>query len=68
MAELFIVSGITVDSGLPENAKCGDNFPNIAITAKEAPGVKCPRCWAHSTNPGEDGLCPRCAEVISFLK
>ena len=32
---------------------------------KEAPGVKCPRCWMHSVDAQpETGLCPRCAAVV----
>ena len=68
LAELFIVSGITIGNGAPADAKRGVNFPNIAIAAGEAPGAKCPRCWAHSTQADPNGLCPRCASVVSFLK
>jgi len=68
LAELFIVSAIVMGEGEPGSAKHGVNFPNIAISAGEAPGTKCPRCWAHSIRPNVDGLCPRCAEVVSFLK
>lgn len=68
LAELFIVSGITIASIEPINAKHGTTYSNILISANEAPGVKCPRCWAHSMSPNQDGLCPRCAEVVSFLK
>ena len=68
LAELFIVSAISVCSEAPADVKPGTNFPNIAVAAAEAPGTKCPRCWARSIRPNEEGLCPRCAEVVSFLK
>jgi len=68
LAELFIVSGITLNDCAPADAKHGTNFPGIAITAAPAPGTKCPRCWCMSMQADKDGLCPRCAEVVSFLK
>ena len=52
----------------PADAKPGANFPGIYVSADVAPGVKCPRCWVHSTAADLDGLCPRCAKVVSFLK
>ena len=34
----------------------------------EAKGAKCPRCWMHSEKANEEGLCPRCAEVIKTIE
>ena len=31
---------------------------------KKASGTKCPRCWNYSETPDEDGLCPRCHQVL----
>ena len=64
LAELFIVSKVTV-AGTTGNA--GANVPCVAVSASEAPGVKCPRCWMHSEAADEQGLCPRCAQVIKFI-
>ena len=33
----------------------------------EAKGEKCPRCWMHSLQANAEGLCPRCAAVISEM-
>ena len=68
LAELFIVSGVTVAETAPANARRGVSFPGVSAAASEAPGVKCPRCWIHSTQSDADGLCPRCAQVVSFLR
>ena len=35
------------------------------ITTSHAEGTKCPRCWNYSTEADENGLCPRCHEVMS---
>ncbi len=67
LAELFIVSAAAAADSAPADAKCGVNFPGIAVAAGAAPGVKCPRCWTLSTEANADGLCPRCAKVVSFL-
>ena len=67
LPELLIVSKVTVADTLPEG-KPGAAVPGVAVAASEAPGTKCPRCWQHSEQADENGLCPRCARVVSFLK
>ena len=68
LAELCIVSSCTPES-VPEEATQGQgtNFPGLRIGVTEAKGTKCPRCWMHSLQANEEGLCPRCAGVISRL-
>jgi len=39
----------------------------ISASVANAAGAKCPRCWKHSTNPGTDDLCPRCAKVVAKI-
>ena len=67
LAELFIVSAVALAADAPADAKCGENVPAVAVAAAPAPGTKCPRCWVLSTEADADGLCPRCAKVVSFL-
>ncbi len=55
LADLFIVSRVTLARGAAD----------VAVSPAE--GVKCPRCWKFSPAAGEDGLCPRCAEVVRSL-
>ena len=43
------------------------NFPQLTIGVSEAKGEKCPRCWMHSTEADENGLCKRCAAVIAQM-
>ena len=67
LAELFIVSQVTVESETPSDAKAGANMPTVAVKVEEAQGVKCPRCWMHTASTHPDGLCPRCAAVIEAM-
>ena len=70
LAEIFIVSNAAVTGEAPaENAVVGSGaaFPGLTIAVTEATGTKCPRCWMHSTQADENGLCPRCAAVIRTL-
>ena len=70
LAELFIVSNVSVAAERSkENAVVGNgtNFPGLTIEVTEAPGTKCPRCWMHSERANEEGLCPRCAEVMKLV-
>ena len=64
LAEIFIVSSCDWEP-VPENATTGtgSNLPGLTIGVTEARGTKCPRCWMHSTEADENGLCPRCAGV-----
>ena len=68
LAEICIVS--TCDWASPEEgAEVGNgvNFPELVIGVSEAKGEKCPRCWMHSLQANSEGLCPRCAQVVSKL-
>ncbi len=68
LKDLFIVSQVSLGEA-PEDAITGQgsNFPGLNIAVSNAPGEKCPRCWMHTQEPGADGLCPRCAQVIAAL-
>ena len=69
LPELFIVSQCLIADDEPEEAHVtgrGAKNPGLEISVFEAPGVKCPRCWMHSTDADpETGLCPRCKAVIA---
>ena len=54
LADLLIVSHVDVTVG-----------GELAASVENAAGTKCPRCWKHSTQADENGLCPRCASVIA---
>jgi isoleucyl-tRNA synthetase len=68
LAEIFIVSSCDWEAAA-EGAEVGTgvNFPALTVAVTEAKGEKCPRCWIHSENADENGLCKRCAAVISKL-
>ena len=68
LAEIFIVSSCTWEA-VPAGATAGNgtNLPGLAIGVTEARGEKCPRCWMHSEEADENGLCKRCASVISQM-
>ena len=72
LKELLIVSECLVaedDEIDPEAVTAaGANNNGLTVSVKEAAGVKCPRCWMHSTAADpETGLCPRCACVVAKL-
>ena len=56
LADLFIVS----QSELLLTAGEG-----LEIEVQPAEGKKCARCWIYHPDVNEDGLCPRCAGVLS---
>ena len=69
LAEVCIVSA--VDWAAPEEGALtgtGANLADVTIGVSEAKGEKCPRCWMHSTDANAEGLCPRCAAVVSRLE
>ncbi len=68
LAEICIVSNC-VWAAPKEGAEVGTgtNFPGLTIGVSEAKGAKCPRCWMHSEEANEEGLCKRCAAVIAKL-
>ena len=69
LAEICIVSAVDW-AAAEEGAEVGtgDNYADLTIGVSEAKGAKCPRCWMHSEAANEEGLCPRCAGVISKLE
>jgi len=36
-----------------------------SVKIVKASGTKCPRCWNYSEEADENGLCPRCHEVMA---
>ena len=71
LAELFIVSDVLLENGAPKEENiCGSgaNFPGMRIEVLPAAGEKCPRCWMHSTQANAEGLCPRCAAVLTAME
>ena len=69
LAEICIVSAC--DWNEPEEGAevaNGVNFPALTIGVNEAKGAKCPRCWMHSEEADENGLCKRCAAVVAKIE
>ncbi len=68
LSEICIVSSCTWGAA-EEGAEIGKgaNYPDLTIGVTEAKGTKCPRCWMHSEAANAEGLCPRCASVISKM-
>ena len=42
-----------------------DEETGLRIGVDKARGEKCPRCWQYTEEGDENGLCPRCSEVLS---
>ena len=69
LAEVCIVSACDwADAEEGAEVGTGVNFPALTIGVSEAKGAKCPRCWMHSEAADAEGLCPRCAAVVSKLE
>jgi isoleucyl-tRNA synthetase len=68
LSEICIVSSCEWEQ-IPAEATTGvgTNLPQLTVGVIEAKGEKCPRCWMHSTKANSEGLCPRCAIVISKM-
>ncbi len=68
LAEICIVSSCAWEN-VAEGATVGTgtNLPQLTVGVTEARGIKCPRCWMHSEQANEEGLCPRCAAVIAKM-
>ena len=71
LAEIFIVSDVKLADAKTGAADAvvgsGSAFPGLTIEVLNAPGTKCPRCWMHSLEANEEGLCPRCAAVMKTI-
>ena len=71
LSELFIVSECLIsddDADEGSVSGVGANNTGLTVSVREAPGVKCPRCWMHSTKADpETELCPRCAAIVAKL-
>ena len=66
LADLFIVSDVEISADAELYARSAETtFSGVRVLVAEAEGVKCPRCWKHSTEANADGLCPRCAAAIA---
>ena len=68
LSEIFIVSSCDWETA-PDGAtvQAGTNLPGLTVGVTEARGEKCPRCWMHSLEADENGLCKRCAAVVAKL-
>ncbi len=60
LAQIFIVSKLEVKNDGFGKYKGTD----VSIDVFEAKGVTCERCWQVVPEVNEDGLCPRCQEVL----
>ncbi|WP_195513961.1 isoleucine--tRNA ligase [Turicibacter sanguinis] len=62
LKQIFIVSECVLEEGeAPEDAL---QFDGLVVVVKAAEGHTCDRCWLVVPAANEQGICPRCAEVI----
>ena len=65
LVSVLLVSSVELGDA---DGLAGTAFPGLKVKVEEAKGVKCPRCWMHSTEADEEGLCPRCAKVMQTIE
>ena len=71
LANYFIVSEVTLVEGTDKAPSSGFRSEDVPLVTAVTPAQmeKCDRCWIHAEltplAPGEPGLCPRCAKVMS---
>jgi len=66
LAECFIVSAVHIVYGGGSGFE-GEYFPGVTVKIEPSSAQKCDRCWVHSHEVNADGLCPRCAGVVSGM-
>lgn len=67
LAGICIVSQATVKplAEAPADAYVSETVKALAVVIAPAAGAACERCWIHSEELDENGLCPRCAAVMA---
>ncbi len=71
LAFIFIVSSVKLskESEAPADAYTSDIVKGLRVTAGQAKGMKCGRCWMYSESVGtvkeHPGICSRCAGNLS---
>ncbi len=71
LAEIAITSGLVLESAAPPADAFGlADVPGVGVVFRPAEGEKCQRCWKvlpEVEQPGQDGLCRRCSDVVGRL-
>jgi isoleucyl-tRNA synthetase len=65
LARILIVSQVTLHGPQEERPSGAQGEPELTVAVSAARGLKCGRCWIYSEQADENGLCPRCAAVVS---
>ena len=63
LAAVLIVSAVEIVDG--EGGDYTGETEGLSVSVAHADGGKCSRCWVYSDTVGEDGLCARCATILS---
>ncbi len=69
LTTLFIVSGVEVVSGTPDEKAYKGESLDIFVLVEGADGSKCSRCWAYSEkgiSDGEGFVCERCRKILGI--
>jgi hypothetical protein len=65
LRELLIVSQVEIVTDKKDLE--ATTFSGLYAFVDMAPGSKCPRCWQWEETTHADGLCKRCASIITKL-
>ena len=69
LADIFIVSNVDISDEAALYGEASETaIEGVRVLVTEAKGTKCPRCWKHSPDADDNGLCPRCAAVVKNMQ
>ncbi len=74
LRDVFIVSRVNLRplDQAAANALKSSEVEGLSIEVLRAPGEKCARCWVYSqeldASSAENGVCPRCAGILSVVE
>ena len=72
LRSIFIVSEVTLLTGITDKNFTSKKFDGISIDVKLSINGKCERCWIHDSSVGNNHLyptiCKRCVDVVSELQ
>ncbi|MGL1931863.1 MAG: isoleucine--tRNA ligase [Desulfotalea sp.] len=72
LRDVSIVSAMSILDGEEGETFKSEDLPGLEVLIRLAPGIKCERCWIHSTTVGDNTdhpeICDRCLKVVTGME